>query len=123
MKKNNIKIYSKALAKVILEKKDSKKIVDNFLNLLVKNRLEKKAKEIVSLAEDLILEEQGKKKITFLTARKIKADQRKILETIAKQGDVITEKIDPKLVAGVKIIINGSKQFDGSLQKKLQNII
>ena len=123
MKKNNIKIYSKALAEAILEKKDSKKIVDNFLNLLVKNRLEKKAKEIIDLAEDLILEKQGKKKITFLTARKITASQRKILETIAKQGDIITEKIDSELVAGVKIIINGSKQFDGSLQKKLQNII
>ena len=36
---------------------------------------------------------------------------------------VVKEKIDPELIAGIKIIINDSKQFDASMQSKLQKII
>ena len=122
MKNNKVKIYARALAEVALGKKVSKKTEENFLKLLEKNGLASKAKEIVQLAEDIILQKQGKKKITFETARKITPSQKKLLESITKEGDVIKEKINPELIAGVKIIINGNKQFDGSLQKKLQNI-
>ena len=76
MKQNKVKNYAKALAE-IAEKKhsvaDEKKIVDNFLKVLVKSGSEKKAKEIVELAESMILAKQGKNKITLLTARKNKS--------------------------------------------------
>ena len=64
----------------------------------------------------------NKKKIIFETARKITAHQKKILEGIAKSGDLIKEKINPELIAGIKIIINNNRQFDGSMKSKLQNI-
>jgi len=124
MKNNKTKLYAKALAEAILGKKvDDKKIVDNFFKLLIKNGLEKKAKEIVSLAEEIILEKNGNKKIVFEIARKMMAGQKKVLDSVAKKGDIIKEKIRPELIAGVKIIINDSKQFDNSLQSKLQKIL
>ena len=58
------------------------------------------------MAEEIILAKQGKKKIIFETARKMTASQKKILEGFAKEGDVIKEKINPELIAGIKIIIN-----------------
>ena len=70
----------------------------------------------------MILAKQNKDKIIFETARKITPSQKKMLHDIAKDGDQIKEKINPDLIAGVKIIINENKQFDGSLQNKLQNI-
>jgi len=122
-KQNKIKIYAKALAQVLSEKKgDEKKIVNNFLKLLTKAGYERKAKEILNLAEDFLLAKHGKKKVTFETARKTTASQKKLLESYAKNGDIIKEKINPELIAGVKIIINNSKQFDASLKSKLQNI-
>ena len=66
--------------------------------------------------------ENDNKKIIIETARKITAGQKKTLESIAKKGDLINEKINPELIAGVKIIINNNKQFDGSMKSKLQNI-
>jgi len=123
MKQNKIKLYAKALAEVVLgENVDDKKIVNNFVKILLKNGLEKKAKEIVNLAEDIILEKRGNKKIVFQTARKISAGQKKVLDSVAKKGDIVNEKISPELIAGVKIIINDNKQFDASMAKKLQEI-
>lgn len=122
-KQNKTKLYAKALAEVLMKKGvDEEKAVANFVKLLVKEGQEKKAKEILNLAEDFLLEKQGKNKITFEIARRITAENRALLKKIAKEGDVVKEKINHELIAGVKIIINGNKQFDASMQSKLQNI-
>jgi len=125
MKTNKTKLYAKALSDVISKKMsaaEEKKVIGNFLKLLAKTGQEKKAKEILSLAEDLLLFKQGKRKIIFQTARKMTAGQKKLLRDFVREGDVVKEKIDPELIAGIKIIINDSRQFDSSMQSKLQNI-
>ncbi|MEK7658645.1 MAG: F0F1 ATP synthase subunit delta [Patescibacteria group bacterium] len=138
MKNNKTKLYAKALAEVLSKPSYAKaspyakatedksegqgKVVANFVKLLVKNGQEKKAKEILDLAEDLLLAKQGKRKINFQTARKITAEQKKLLQSVAKDGDKTKETINPELIAGVKIIINNERQFDASMQKKLSRI-
>jgi F0F1-type ATP synthase delta subunit len=123
-KQNKAKLYAKVLAEILSEKKyDEKKIVNNFVKLLVNSGYENKSKEILDLAQDLLLLKQGKRKITFETARAITASQKKVLDSFVNKGDIIKEKISPELIAGIKIIINDSKQFDGSLQSKLQRIL
>jgi F0F1-type ATP synthase delta subunit len=122
-KQNKVKLYAKALAEIALEeRKGGSRASANFMALLAKNNLEKKAKEIVEQAEDIILEKQGKNKIVFETARKITAGQKKMLQDVSKEGDIVKEKINPELIAGIKIIINENKQFDASMAKKLQKI-
>jgi F0F1-type ATP synthase delta subunit len=126
VKQNKSKLYAKALAEIVLKGASAaqeKKIVDNFLKLLTKTGQERKAKEILGLAEDFILSKQGKRKITFETARKMTASQKKMMDSFVKKGDVVKEKINPELIAGIKIIINESQQFDASMQSKLQKIL
>ena len=48
--------------------------------------------------------------------------QKSLLESLVKKGDIVQEKINKELIAGVKIIVNDEKQIDFSMQKKLQNI-
>ena len=123
MKINKVKLYAKALAEVLSKKEvDEKKVVDNFVKLLVKNGQEKKAKEILNLAEGFLLVKQGKRKITFETARRLTAENKASLKKFVKDGDIVKEKVNHELIAGVKIIINNSKQFDNSMKSKLQNI-
>jgi F0F1-type ATP synthase delta subunit len=123
MKNDKTKLYAKALAEVILEGKISeKKITDNFLALLHKEKLEKKAKEILNLAEEIILKKQGNKKVVLESARKITESQKKLFKSFIKDGDKVEEKINKDLIAGLKIIVNGEKQIDYSLNKKLQEI-
>jgi len=126
---NKIKLYARALAEILAKSDFAKsstaeegKIIKNFVKVLVSAGLEKKANEILELAEEMLLAKQGKKKIVFETARKITTNQKKMLEGIAKKGDLIKEKINPELIAGVKIIINNNRQFDSSLKNKLQKI-
>jgi F0F1-type ATP synthase delta subunit len=130
-KQAKIKLYAKALSEVIAEKGADdpsassgrdKKIVNNFVKLLVQAGFEKKSKEILDLAESFLLAKQGKSRIIFETARNTTPSQKKILDGFVKKGDVVKEKINPELIAGIKIIINGSKQFDASMQSKLQKI-
>ena len=124
MKVNKTKLYAKALAEVLYKKDiDEKKVINNFVKLLVGIGYEKKSKEILDLAQDLLLQKQGKRKITFETARKMTDNQEKMVEDFVKKGDVKKEKINPELIAGIKIIINDSKQFDASMQSKLQKIL
>jgi len=129
-KQNKTKFFAKALAEIIFEGPASaeasawrRKVVDNFAKLLINAGYEKKASDILELAENLLLQKHGKKSITFETARATTANQKKLLEKFVNKGDVIKEKINPELIAGIKIVINGSQQFDASLQSKLQNII
>lgn len=124
MKNNKTKLYAKALAEIIFAGKvDEKKITNNFIKLLISSGYENKSKEILDLAEDFFLQKHGKRKITFETARKITPNQQKLIDSIVKKGDVVKEKINPELIAGIKIIINESKQFDASMQSKLQKIL
>jgi len=104
------KDYAKAL--VDIKKFDAK----HFLRILQKNGDTKKLKEIVLLTEKLLLEKSGNKKVIIEMARKA------AVKLSLKKGDVVEEKINPDLIAGVKIIIDGEKQLDFSLKNKLEKI-
>ena len=125
MQKNHkVKLYAKALSEVLLDKKSARSdLTQNFLRLLAKEGLQKKANEILGLAEDFILAKQGGRKIVFEVARKLGAGHRALLKEFVKEKDIVKEKINHELIAGVKIIINNEKQFDNSLKNKLQNIL
>jgi F0F1-type ATP synthase delta subunit len=116
------KIYAEALAQIMAERKsaqEKEKIVEKFLKLLEKNGDMGKAKEILAFAENLFIKKTGRRKVVIETARK--ADKKALLKEIEMAGDIVQEKINPELIAGIKIIIN-DQQLDLSLQKKLQTI-
>jgi len=124
MKNNEVKLYAKALAEILVKKGiDEKKIINNFVRILVKSGQERKAKEIMNLTEDLLLVKQGKRKITLETARRLTAENRALLKEFAREGDVVKEKVDRDLIAGVKITINNEKQFDNSMLNKINNLL
>lgn len=115
-----IKIYAKALAESLIGKKEDgqKKILNNFVALVERNRDESKLKKILEKAQNIYLKKTGKNRISIEFARE-NEKHLKLLKTFIKEGDVLEEKINPDLIAGVKIILNGEKQFDYSLSKKI----
>ncbi|MBX4200681.1 F0F1 ATP synthase subunit delta [Candidatus Parcubacteria bacterium] len=117
----SVKIYAKALADSLSAKRtDEKKIAKNFLQLVQKNGDMKKIHKILALAQEFLLKHTGNKKIVLETARK--TDTSHIIKTFAKKGDIVEEKINPAMIAGVKITVDNHKQLDFSLIKKLENI-
>lgn len=117
------KIYAKALVELILSKQTPIQIKKNtagFLEFLAKNGDRKKASQIISLAEGLFYEKTGKRKIVLEIARKI--EKKNLLKDFFQEGDMVKEKINPELIAGIKVIINNNKQLDFSLKNKLEKI-
>ena len=115
------KDYATALAELVIDSKvDKKKIMDRFLDLLKKNNDMGKAKKIVAESERIILNKKGNKKVVLQMAREI--DNKNIVKSFSKEGDVVEKEINPALIAGVKVIINGEKQLDFSLKHKLEKM-
>jgi len=113
--------YAVALANAISEGNvDDKKIVANFLVLLQKNQDIKKAKEIISLTERILLARAGNKKVILEKARNVFTDT--FIKKFTRKGDEVEEIINPNLIAGIKVIVDNEKQLDLSLSAKLENI-
>ena len=71
--KHKIKDYATALSELIMESNsDKKKFIGRFLDLLRKNNDMGKAKKIVVMTEDIILNKKDNKKVVLQMARKIK---------------------------------------------------
>lgn len=116
-----IKQYALALAELMKDGKiGDKNSIANFVKLLEKNKDLKSIAKIVEAAEKYYLKNRGNKKIILETARK--TDVKSVLKNIYKEGDVIEEKINPDLVAGIKVNINNEKEFDASLIGKLRKL-
>src|SRR4051812_13275956 len=99
------KTYAVALAEALSGKVDGKKIASNFVKLLEKNQDLKKAGEVLLLAEKLLLQKTGNKKVVVKTARK--TDTKQLIKSFVKKGDVVEEQVNPALIAGVKLVVDG----------------
>ena len=116
-------LYAKVLFELISNEKDSSKMkrnIANFLDFLVKKGDTKKIGKIIDVTENLFYKKTGKRKITLEFARK--TGQNNILKDFFQEGDVVQEKVNPELIAGIKVIVNNEKQLDFSLKNKLDNI-
>jgi F0F1-type ATP synthase delta subunit len=121
-------IYAKALVEVLSDTKhagsaDDAAIAKNFLELVRKNGDEGHLRKILEEASRFARGHSGVRKVTIESARALAPAQRKEVEHLIKQGDVVEERIDPDLIAGIKIILNDELQFDGSLKNKLNRVL
>lgn len=118
------KIYAEALIDLLLEKdreEEKQSIIANFLKFVKKNGDESSLKKIFEACQKLYLKRIGKKKITFEVARSNKNNE-DILKSTIEAGDIIEERINPEIIAGVKIIVDEERQLDCSLLKKIKNL-
>ena len=123
--KYSSKIYAKALSDVIGRRLDPEKensVAKNFLSLVIKNGDARKLGKILELAEEMVVEKSGRRKITIETARPLAGSLGQTVKNIFKESDIVKSEIDPSLVAGIKITINKDLEWDGSLKKKIENL-
>lgn len=117
------KDYANALVEILKDEKISdKKISQGFIKLLERQGDLKKSKEIIEVAEFLIAKKSGKKSVVIESARKLSEHQKNMLLKNTDKQDIIKEKINKDLIAGVKIVVDGEKQLDQSMLKKINNL-
>ncbi len=124
-------IYAKALVEVLSDAQRSggaaaageARIAENFLALVRHNGDEIHLRKILEEASRFARGKNGIRKVTIESARKITAAQRAMIGRLVKPDDVVGERIDPDLIAGMKITLNDELQFDGSLKNKLNRVL
>ncbi|MEK7212359.1 MAG: F0F1 ATP synthase subunit delta [Patescibacteria group bacterium] len=115
------KIYAQALARVLTKKPsaaEEKKIITNLLIAVRRRGDTKQLPKIIAATEGILRTRDGRRKVEVQTARPIPSLKQRFHKLI-RPSDVVQEKINPELVAGMRIIINDELQFDGSLRRKL----
>lgn len=118
------KYYAEAFAALTSGPLDPAKetaLVKNFLTLIEKNGDMNQIGKIFTETAAALRSKTGRRKVTIETARPI-ANLQKEITRLLKKDDVIEEKVDPKLIAGMRVILDDTVQFDGSLQRKLDNL-
>ena len=120
----SINQYAKALTTAILEARPGKELAiqKNFQELLHRNGDEARAKKILDLAGRLLRAKQGIREVVFESGRKLGVAHKKELSKFLKPDDQAVSRVDPGLIAGVRVIIDDEYEFDGSLRGKLDKI-
>ncbi len=114
--------YAKALAMAVAEAGKSDAVAKNFLALVRRNGDGRYLPKIVRESERLMRKQHGVREITVASARGLKQPPRALLKNFAKPEDEVYGVIMPELVAGVKIMVDGEAQFDGSLKGKIDRM-
>jgi len=118
------KAYAKALAAIAagsLPAEKERTIVKNFTRLVTERAGRTQWPKFLAAAEKALREKEGIRKVAIETARPL-TDAHREFKTLLKKDDVVEEKVDLALVAGVKITIDDSRQYDGSLRAKLNKL-
>ncbi|MGD1003269.1 MAG: F0F1 ATP synthase subunit delta [Minisyncoccia bacterium] len=126
-------VYAKALVEVLSApatelgtgpgKKTDDELAKNFLALVRKNGDERYLRKILEEASRFARGKSGVRKVTIESARALIPSQKTLIAHFVKPGDMVEERIDPDLIAGIKIILNDEMQFDGSLKNKLNKVL
>jgi F0F1-type ATP synthase delta subunit len=117
--------YGKAFVEVVWDKgeKGIDAVVSNFISLIKKNGDWSKKDEIVRACETALRKKTGRSSLVIESARPLNEKQKEaILDKFRGGLYDFEEKINPDLLAGVRLVRDEERQFDASLQKKLKRI-
>jgi len=94
----------------------------NFLLLIKKNKDSLMLKKIILKVQDLLLKMTGNKRIVIESARVLTDQQLSKIKQQFSSQDLIETKINPDIIAGLKITIDNEKILNVSLDHKLKQI-
>lgn len=111
MKNRSIKSSAKGLADLI---------ASEILQVIEKQGNAKKADKIVALAQEFLVKKTGHHVVFIETARRVNVTP--LQEFFEKQGHVVEKRINPRLIAGVRVIMGNGQQIDFSFKSRLDAI-
>jgi len=97
------------------------KAVEGFLKLLKKTGDIKHSKKIIEAIHKKIVNERGGKWVNVEVARESALKKEKLKHSFSEK-DHVDFKINPELVAGVRITIDGESELNNSLHSKLNKL-
>lgn len=118
-------LYAQAFCKALAEAatpQQKNSVVERFAIVLKRNGDMRRQDILLAAVERELVRAAHGRRITIETARRVPRDLARAVRSFATERDVIKERIVPALIAGVRIIIDGEREFDGSLKRKLETL-
>ena len=97
-------------------------ILKNFVAMLRSRFSIKKASKAAEEAERALVSMNGGRTIETHSAFPLEKNIKEQLRGILGKKDRIIERIDPSLIAGVKVVIDGEAAIDNTFRRKLQKL-
>lgn len=123
MKHPTPKMLGAAFASAILEHPNrAKQLAVSFVDILRKKTSPRNARRAVEETEKMLTTLKGGRNVEIFSASPL---DKKIIKDISKklnENDNIREISDPKLIAGIKIVIDGEAIMDNSFKRKMQKL-
>jgi F0F1-type ATP synthase delta subunit len=121
---HRLKTYAAALAVIAEETTPAteKAKTAQIISYFAKKKLTDKLPVILKEAGRIREKRGTMRSIVIESARPLSTEARKKITTPFGPKDRITESIRPELIAGVRITINGTQEYDGSLAYKVQKL-
>lgn len=114
--------YALALSKSLRESKEEKNLFANFLKLIKKNGDQKILPKILEEFKKIEIKKKGASRVKIEFAREPLETQLKSITNKFSNKDWIETSINPALVAGVRITIDGESEIDNSLARRLRKL-
>lgn len=114
--------YALALSGSLEKSKDKELIISNFLKLVKKNGDQKLLPKIFDRFKKIEIRKKGGSHIRIEFAREPSESELESITEKFKSRDWIETHLNPLLVAGVRITLNGEKELDNSLARKLHKL-
>ena len=121
---HSVKTYAQAFAEAGYKASAAEqgKIVQRFMTLVKKNGDSAKLPAILDEAERMLVRMQGGKVVMLETARVLSPGSRAALHKTFTAKDRIEERVRPEVLAGIRICVDGEKEFDASFKRKLDKL-
>ena len=121
--KYGIHIYARAFAEM-LDKQPEKydEYFKQLIALLKRNSDEGAAKKILSKARELLIQKSGGRRVVLESARPLSSHDLAKLRGEFLSHDSIETSVNPEILGGVKIMIDGEQIIDATLGRKLKKL-
>lgn len=123
--KHSVKTYAQAFAAAAAGKHSpakEKQMVQRFAAMVRRNGDAALLAKITEEAGRLLRAKEGIRKFVIETARPLPGKLHQEVRRLPKAKDVVEEKVEPALVAGVRVTVDEEWQYDASLDRKLRRI-
>lgn len=114
--------YAQALSKSLERSKEEKTLLVNFLKVIKKNGDQKILPKILEAFKKIEIKKKGGSHVKIEFAREPLEAQRTSIIKKFKSEDWIETSLNPALVAGVRVTIDGEREIDNSLSRKLHKL-
>ncbi|HEY4514946.1 MAG TPA: F0F1 ATP synthase subunit delta [Candidatus Paceibacterota bacterium] len=121
--KTSPRIYAKAFLSALGLGVSEELAIKRLKQSLVKRGEHARIVEVTEEVEKLMVNEKGGKVVVIEFARAQDAKARKNMLDLFDKKDRVITKINPRLVAGLRVLRDGEWEYDMSLNAKLEKIL